>query len=37
MGATRHEQLKDEVDDATKKLAGDVDLFSETDGDSQTQ
>ena len=36
-GATRQEQLKDEVEDATKKLAGDIDLFGEADGDSQTQ
>ena len=35
MAATRQEQLKDEVEDAAKKLAGDVDLFGEVDGDSQ--
>ena len=37
MGATRQEQLKDEVEDAAKKLAGDIDLFGEADGDGQTQ
>ena len=36
-GVTRQEQLKDEVEDAAKKLAGDVDLFSEVDGDGQAQ
>ena len=36
-GATRQEQLKDEVEDAAKKLADDIDLFSEVDGDSQAQ
>ena len=27
MGATKQEQLKDEVEDAAKKLASDADLF----------
>ena len=36
-GATRQEQLKDEVEDVAKKLAGDVGLFGEVDGDSQAQ
>ena len=36
MGAME-EQLKDEVKDATKKLAGDVDLFGEVDGEGQAQ
>ena len=27
------QQLEDEVEDAAKKLAGDVDLFGEMDGD----
>ena len=27
------QQLEDEVEDAAKKLAGDIDFFSETDGD----
>ena len=34
-GAMKQEQLKDEVEDATKKLAGDVDLFGEVNGDGQ--
>ena len=29
------EQLKDEVEDTVKKLAGDVDVFGEVDGDGQ--
>ena len=37
MGATRQEQLKDEVEDVAKKLVGDVDLFGEVDGDGQAQ
>ena len=32
-GAMKEEQLKNEVEDAAKKLAGDVDLFGEGDGD----
>jgi len=36
-GATEHQQLEDEVEDAAKKLAGDVDLFSEMDGDGQAK
>ena len=36
-GATRQEQLKDEVEDVAKKLAGDVGLFGEVDGDGQAQ
>ena len=36
-GAMKQEQLKDEVEDATKKLAGDVDLFDEMDDDGQAQ
>ena len=31
------QQLEDEVEDAAKKLAGDIDLFGETDGDGETQ
>ena len=27
------QQLEDEVEDAAKKLAGDIDMFDETDGD----
>ena len=33
MGEEEHQQLEDEVEDATKKLAGDIDLFGETDVD----
>ena len=36
-GATKQEQLKDEVEDTAKKLAGDVDLFGEVDGEGQAQ
>ena len=35
-GATRQEEVKDEVEDAAKKLDRDAGLFGETDGDSQT-
>ena len=34
-GAMKQEQLKDEVEDAAKKLAGNVDLFSEVVSDGQ--
>ena len=37
MGATKEEQLKDEVEDAVKRLASDVDLFGEVDDDGQAQ
>ena len=30
-----HQQLEDEVEDAAMKLAGDVDLFDEMDGDGE--
>ena len=30
-------QLEDEVEDAAKTLAGDIDLFSETDGNGGAQ
>jgi len=33
--AMKEKELKNEVEDMTKKLAGDVDLFSEVDGDGQ--
>ena len=36
MGVMEHQQLEDEVENA-KKLAGDVDLFGEMDGDGQAQ
>ena len=34
---TEHQQLEDEVEDAAKKLAGDVDLFGEMDGNGQAK
>ena len=36
-GATKQQQLEDEVEDTAKKLAGDVDLFGEVDEEGQTQ
>ena len=33
MGEAETQQLEDEVEDVAKKLAGDIDLFGETDGD----
>ena len=35
--ATKEEQLKDEVEDAAKRLAGDVDLFGEVGSEGQAQ
>ena len=35
MEVTEHQQLEDEVEDMTKKLAGDIDLFGEMDGDGE--
>ena len=32
-----HQQLEDEVEDVAKKLADDVDLFGEMDGDGEAQ
>ena len=37
MGEAEHQQLEDEVEDAAKKLAGDIDLFGETDGDGEAR
>ena len=37
MEATEHQQLEDEVEDAAKKLASDVDLFGEMDGDGEAR
>ena len=31
MGEAEHQQLEDEVEDTTKKLADDIDLFGKTD------
>ena len=36
-GTTEHQQLEDGVEDAAKKLAGDIDLFGEMDGDGEAQ
>ena len=36
-GATKQEQLKDEVEDTAKKLASDIDFFGEMDGDGGAQ
>ena len=33
MGEAETQQLEDEVEDAAKKLADDIDLFGETDSD----
>ena len=35
-GATKQQELEDEVEDAAKRLAGDVDLFGEVDREGQT-
>ena len=35
-GATKQQELEDEVEDAAKRLAKDVDLFGEVDGEGQT-
>ena len=35
--AMKEEQLKDEVEDTAKSLAGDVNLFGEVDGDGLAQ
>ena len=37
MGEVEHQQLEDEVEDAAKKLALDIDLFGETDGDGEAR
>ena len=37
MGEAEHQQLEDEVEDAAKKLASDIDLFGETDGDGEAR
>ena len=37
MGVMEHQQLGDEVEDAAKKLAGDIDLFGEMDSDDQAK
>ena len=37
MGEVETQQLEDEVEDVVKKLAGDIDLFGETDGDGRAR
>jgi len=37
MGEVEHQQLEDEVEDIAKKLADDIDLFGETDGDGEAR
>ena len=36
-GAMKQQLLEDEVEDAARRLAGDVDLFGEMDGEGQAQ
>ena len=36
-GEMEHQQLEDEVEDAVKKLAGDIDLFGEMDSDGEAR
>ena len=36
-GAVKPQQLEDEVEDAAKRLAGDVNLFGEAEGEGQAQ
>ena len=37
LSETETQQLEDEVEDAAKMLAGDIDLFGETDGNGGAQ
>ena len=37
MGEAEIEQLEDEVENTAKKLAGDIDLFGDTDGDGDAR
>ena len=37
MGEAEHQQLEDEVEDVVKKLASDIDLFGEMDGDGEAR
>jgi len=37
MGEAETQQLEDEVEDAAKALAGDIDLFGEADGDGEAR
>ena len=36
-GTMEHQQLEDEVEDTAKKLADDIDLFGEMDGDGEAR
>ena len=37
MGEAEHRQLEDEVEDMAKKLASDIDLFGERNGDGEAR
>jgi len=37
MGEVEHQQLEDEVEDTVKKLADDIDLFGEMEGNGEAQ
>ena len=37
MGEAEHQQLEDEVEDVAKKLASDIDLSGETDGNGEAR
>ena len=37
MGEAEHQQLEDEVEDTVKKLASDIYLFGEMDGDGESR
>ena len=37
MGEVKTQQLEDEVEDAAKKLAGNIDLFGETNGNGRAR
>ena len=37
LGEAETQQLEDEVEDAAKALAGDIDLFGEADGDGEAR
>ena len=37
MGEAEHQQLEDEVEDVAKKLADDIDMFDEMDGDGEAR
>ena len=37
IGEAEHQLLEDEVEDTVKKLAGNIDLFGEMDGDGEAK